>query len=325
MDIKKNNVPNNTVTRKLTDIDAQTGNIYESVVVISRRANQIATQLKQELNRKLADFSSTTDTLGDFREQGTDRDIPLLRKASEAYPHRNGGVPRRRSLFPQRDARDRAAVTAGFGSLRKNGPSAVVRQKVRNVHSAVRSAQSHEPMFSGKHILLGVTGSIAAYKAAVLTRSLVKEGAEVKVVMTPLAKQFITPLTMATLSRHPILVDFFNPENGEWNSHVSLGTWADLYLIAPATANTIGKMAHGIADNLLLTCYLSARCPVALAPAMDLDMYAHPTTQENIEKLRNLGVRIIEPGSGELASGLTGKGRMAEPEEIIEQVRGLLP
>ena len=157
-------------------------------------------------------------------------------------------------------------------------------------------------MFSGKHILLGVTGSIAAYKAAVLTRSLVKEGAEVKVVMTPLAKQFITPLTMATLSRHPILVDFFNPENGEWNSHVSLGTWADL-----------------------LTCYLSARCPVALAPAMDLDMYAHPTTQENIEKLRNLGVRIIEPGSGELASGLTGKGRMAEPEEIIEQVRGLLP
>ncbi|MBP9547025.1 MAG: phosphopantothenoylcysteine decarboxylase, partial [Tidjanibacter sp.] len=133
-------------------------------------------------------------------------------------------------------------------------------------------------MFSGKHILLGVTGSIAAYKAAVLTRSLVKEGAEVKVVMTPLAKQFITPLTMATLSRHPILVDFFNPENGEWNSHVSLGTWADLYLIAPATANTIGKMAHGIADNLPLTCYLSARCPVALAPAMDLDMYAHPTT-----------------------------------------------
>ena len=113
---------------------------------------------------------------------------------------------------------------------------------------------------------------------------------------------------MATLSRHPILVDFFNPENGEWNSHVSLGTWADLYLIAPATANTIGKMAHGIADNLLLTCYLSARCPVALAPAMDLDMYAHPTTQENIEKLRNLGVRIIEPGSGEAASGLTGKG-----------------
>ena len=180
-------------------------------------------------------------------------------------------------------------------------------------------------MFSGKHILLGVTGSIAAYKAAVLTRSLVKEGAEVKVVMTPLAKQFITPLSLATLSRHPILVDFFNPENGEWNSHVSLGTWADLYLIAPATANTIGKMAHGIADNLLLTCYLSARCPVALAPAMDLDMYAHPTTQENIEKLRNLGVRIIEPGSGELASGLTGKGRMAEPEEIIEQVRGLLP
>ena len=179
-------------------------------------------------------------------------------------------------------------------------------------------------MFSGKHILLGVTGSIAAYKAAVLTRSLVKEGAEVKVVMTPLANQFIPPLTMATLSRHPILVDFFNPENGEWNSHVSLGTWADLYLIAPATANTIGKMAHGIADNLLLTCYLSARCPVALAPAMDLDMYAHPATQENLRRLAERGVRIVQPAEGELASGLTGKGRMAEPDAIAAFVGGLL-
>ena len=179
-------------------------------------------------------------------------------------------------------------------------------------------------MFSGKHILLGVTGSIAAYKAAVLTRSLVKEGAEVKVVMTPLAKQFITPLTMATLSRHPILVDFFNPENGEWNSHVSLGTWADLYLIAPATANTIGKMAHGIADNLLLTCYLSARCPVALAPAMDLDMYAHEATQQNLRTLARRGVHIAEPGEGELASGLQGKGRMAEPDAIAAFVGGLL-
>lgn len=179
-------------------------------------------------------------------------------------------------------------------------------------------------MLAGKHILLGVTGSIAAYKSASLVRGLVKEGAEVKVVMTPLAKQFITPLTMATLSKNPILVDFFNPENGAWNSHVSLGEWADLYVIAPATANTMGKMAHGIADNLLLTCYLSVRCPVAVAPAMDLDMYAHRTTGENIEKLRSLGVKIIEPGSGELASGLTGKGRMAEPEDILEQIRRLL-
>lgn len=178
--------------------------------------------------------------------------------------------------------------------------------------------------FAGKHILMGVTGSIAAYKAAVLVRGLVKEGADVKVVMTPLAKQFITPLTMATLSKHPVLVDFFNPENGEWNSHVSLGEWADLYLIAPATANTMGKMAHGIADNLLLTCYLSARCPVAVAPAMDLDMYAHPTTRENMEKLRSLGVHIVEPGSGELASGLCGKGRMAEPEEIIDRIATIM-
>lgn len=178
-------------------------------------------------------------------------------------------------------------------------------------------------MLKGKHILLGVTGSIAAYKAAVLVRGLVREGAEVKVVMTPLAKQFITPLTMATLSRNPILVEFFDPENGAWNSHVSLGQWADLYLIAPATANTIAKMACGIADNLLLTCYLSAKCPVAIAPAMDLDMYSHPATQENLLKLRHAGVAVIEPGSGELASGLTGKGRMAEPEDIIAAVANL--
>ena len=174
---------------------------------------------------------------------------------------------------------------------------------------------------SGRNILLGITGSIAAYKAAILVRALVKEGAGVKVVMTPLAKQFITPLTMATLSKNPILVDFFDPENGAWNSHVSLGEWADLYLIAPASANTMAKMARGVADNLLLTSYLSARCPVAVAPAMDLDMYAHPATQENIAILRDRGVLIIEPGSGELASGLSGKGRMAEPEEIVDQIR----
>lgn len=178
-------------------------------------------------------------------------------------------------------------------------------------------------MLKGKHILLGVTGSIAAYKAATLVRGLVKEGAEVRVVMTPLAKQFITPLTMATLSRNPILVEFFDPENGAWNSHVSLGQWADLYLVAPATVNTIAKMANGIADNLLLTCYLSAKCPVAVAPAMDLDMYAHVTTQHNISKLRDAGVCIIEPDEGELASGLTGKGRMAEPDDILAAVRTL--
>ena len=141
--------------------------------------------------------------------------------------------------------------------------------------------------------------------------------------MTPLAKQFITPLTMATLSQHPILVDFFNPENGEWNSHVKLGEWADLYLIAPATANTMAKMATGVADNLLLTTYLSARCAVAVAPAMDLDMYAHTATQRNMEALRQDGVHIIEPGSGFLASGLQGKGRMAEPADIVKAVEAL--
>ena len=172
-------------------------------------------------------------------------------------------------------------------------------------------------MLKGKHIILGVTGSIAAYKAATLTRLLVKEGASVKVVMTPLAKEFITPLTMATLSKSPIMVDFYTPENGDWNSHVDLGLWADLYLIAPASANTIGKMAGGIADNLLLTTYLSAKCPVMVAPAMDLDMYKHPATQRNLKVLQSFGNIIIEPESGELASGLIGKGRMEEPEKIV--------
>lgn len=176
----------------------------------------------------------------------------------------------------------------------------------------------------GRKILLGITGSIAAYKSASLCRLLKTAGADVRVVMTPLAKQFITPLTMATLSKNPILVEFFNPENGEWNSHISLGEWADCYLIAPATANTMAKMACGIADNLLLTTYLSARCPVMVAPAMDLDMYAHPATQDNLRKLKTLGVEIIEPTEGELASGLIGRGRMAEPETIVAQIDKLL-
>lgn len=187
----------------------------------------------------------------------------------------------------------------------------------------VGSLENFLCMLKGKHIILGITGSIAAYKSAVLCRLLVSAGAEVKVVMTSLAKQFITPLTMATVSKNPILVEFFNPENGEWNSHVKLGEWADLYLIAPATANTMAKMATGVADNLLLTTYLSARCPVAVAPAMDLDMYAHVATRRNMAQLREDGVHIIEPGSGFLASGLIGKGRMAEPQDIVAAVEAL--
>ena len=179
-------------------------------------------------------------------------------------------------------------------------------------------------MLKGRKILLGVTGGIAAYKAATIIRLLVKEGAEVKVIMTPLAKEFITPLTMATLSKNPVLVDFFDPEDGRWNSHIDLGMWADLYLVAPATANTMGKMAAGIADNLLLTTYLSARCPVFLAPAMDLDMLAHPATARNIETLISFGNHIIEPDTGELASGLEGKGRMAEPEVIVKELSSFL-
>ena len=175
----------------------------------------------------------------------------------------------------------------------------------------------------GKKIILGVTGSIAAYKSALIIRLLIKEGAEVKVIMTNLAKEFITPITLATLSKNPILVDFFDPTNGNWNSHVDLGLWADAYLIAPATANSIAKMASGIADNLLLSTYLSAKCPVIIAPAMDLDMYAHASTQLNLKTLKSFGNLIIEPASGELASGLDGKGRMEEPDKIVEFLNDL--
>jgi phosphopantothenoylcysteine decarboxylase/phosphopantothenate--cysteine ligase len=175
-------------------------------------------------------------------------------------------------------------------------------------------------MLRGKNILIGVTGGIAAYKIATVIRALVREGASVRVIMTGHAKEFITPLTLATLSKNPVLTDFFDPQNGNWNSHIDLGIWANLYLIAPATANSIGKMAGGIADNLLLTTYLSARCPVVVAPSMDVDMLNHPATLRNIETLRSYGNIILEPESGELASGLIGKGRMVEPEEIVKEI-----
>ena len=176
-------------------------------------------------------------------------------------------------------------------------------------------------MLKGKKIVLGVTGSIAAYKAAVLVRLLVKEGATVQVVMTPAAKDFITPLTMSTLSGRPVMCDFFQSENGAWNSHVELGLWADAMIVAPATASTLGKMANGVADNLLVTTYLSMKAPVFIAPAMDLDMYAHPSTQRNVELLKSYGNHIIEATAGELASHLCGKGRLEEPEAIVERIK----
>lgn len=172
-------------------------------------------------------------------------------------------------------------------------------------------------MLQGKKIILGITGSIAAYKAAILTRLLIRGGAEVKIILTPYGKEFITPVTLATLSINTVLTDFFKHDDGSWNSHVDLGIWADIMIIAPATANTIGKMANGIADNLLLTTYFSAKCPVVVAPAMDLDMFRHPATRRNIDTLASYGNFIIEPVSGELASGLEGKGRMEEPEKIV--------
>jgi phosphopantothenoylcysteine decarboxylase/phosphopantothenate--cysteine ligase len=176
-------------------------------------------------------------------------------------------------------------------------------------------------MLKDKNILVGVTGGIAAFKTATIIRLLVKEGANVKVIMTKHAREFITPLTLATLSKNPVLTESYSPENGNWNSHVDLGMWAHIYLIAPATANTIAKMASGIADNLLLTTYLSARCPVIVAPSMDVDMLNHPATIINIETLKAFGNTILEPVCGELASGLTGKGRMAEPEEIVKEIK----
>ena len=170
----------------------------------------------------------------------------------------------------------------------------------------------------GKKIVLGITGSIAAYKAAILIRALIKKGAEVQVVITPAGKEFITPITLSALTSKPVISEFFAQRDGTWNSHVDLGLWADAMIVAPATASTIGKMANGIADNMLITTYLSMKAPVFVAPAMDLDMFAHPSTQKNLDTLRSYGNYIIEPGEGELASHLVGKGRMEEPEKIVE-------
>ena len=173
-------------------------------------------------------------------------------------------------------------------------------------------------MLKGKKIVLGITGSIAAYKACNIIRLLVKSGAEVQVVITPAGKEFITPITLSALTQKPVISDFFSQRDGTWHSHVALGLWADAMLVAPCTASTLGKMAHGIADNMLITTYLSMKAPVFIAPAMDLDMYAHPSTQENMEQVKRYGNIIIEPQSGFLASGLEGKGRMEEPEAIVE-------
>ena len=173
-------------------------------------------------------------------------------------------------------------------------------------------------MLKGKKIVLGITGSIAAYKACLIIRGLIKAGAEVQVVITPAGKEFITPITLSALTQKPVISDFFSQRDGTWHSHVALGLWADAMLVAPCTASTLGKMANGIADNMLITTYLSMKAPVFIAPAMDLDMYQHPTTQQNMERLRSFGNHIIEPQSGFLASGLEGKGRMEEPERIVE-------
>ena len=172
-------------------------------------------------------------------------------------------------------------------------------------------------MLKGKKIVLGITGSIAAYKACLIIRGLVKAGAEVQVVITPAGKEFITPITLSALTQKPVISDFFSQRDGTWHSHVALGLWADAMLIAPCTASTLGKMANGIADNMLITTYLTMKAPVFIAPAMDLDMYQHPTTQQNMERLKSFGNHIIEPASGFLASGLEGKGRMEEPENIV--------
>ena len=175
-------------------------------------------------------------------------------------------------------------------------------------------------MLSGKKIVLGITGSIAAYKACYIIRGLIKQGAEVQLVITPSGKEFITPVTLSALTHKPVISDFFAQRDGTWHSHVDLGLWADAMLIAPCTASTLGKLAHGIADNMLVTTYMSMKAPVFIAPAMDLDMYAHAATQENLKKLSAAGNHIIEPQSGFLASGLDGKGRMEEPDKIVRMI-----
>ena len=175
-------------------------------------------------------------------------------------------------------------------------------------------------MLKGKKIVLGITGSIAAYKACYIIRGLIKKGAEVQVVITPAGKEFITPITLSALTQKPVISDFFSQRDGTWHSHVALGLWADAMIIAPCTASSLGKMANGIADNMMITTYLSMKAPVFIAPAMDLDMYAHPTTQQNIEKLKSFGNMFIEPQSGYLASGLEGKGRMEEPDVIVNRI-----
>lgn len=185
--------------------------------------------------------------------------------------------------------------------------------------SPTRPAAGPSPL-SGKHIVLGITGSIAAYKSCLIIRALVKRGAEVQVVITPAGKEFITPITLSALSRHPVISDFFSQRDGTWHSHVDLGLWADAMLVAPCTASSLGKMAHGVTDNMLVTTYLSMKAPVFIAPAMDLDMYQHPSTQANINTLKGYGNRFVEPTSGFLASGLEGKGRMQEPDLIVEEM-----
>ncbi len=179
-------------------------------------------------------------------------------------------------------------------------------------------------MLKGKNILLGITGSISAYKSAILTRLLIKAGANVKIIMTESATDFISPLTLSTLSKHPVYTKYFEKDTGQWNNHVELGMWADVFIIAPASANTLGKFANGISDNLLSATYLSAKCQVYIAPAMDLDMWKHGSTQQNIKRLKSFGNKILQPNTGELASGLHGEGRLAEPEEIIHYLENSL-
>ena len=179
-------------------------------------------------------------------------------------------------------------------------------------------------MLQGRHIVLGITGSIAAYKACLIIRALIKKGAEVQVVITPAGKEFITPITLSALTHKPVISEFFSQRDGTWNSHVDIGLWADAMIIAPCTASSLGKMANGIADNMLITTYLSMKAPVFIAPAMDLDMYRHPSTLENIKKLKQFGNFIIEPTNGFLASGLEGKGRMEEPDKIADTIDNYL-
>jgi DNA-directed RNA polymerase subunit K/omega len=283
MDLKKTNAPVNTITYNKSVIEEPTGNVYEAITIMAKRANQINSEIKKELTEKLDEFATYNDSLEEVFENKEQIEV---------------------SKFYEKLPKSHALAVQEWLTIK------YITETLTNNKMSV---------LSGKKVVLGISGGIAAYKTASLVRLFIKAGAQVQVIMTPASKDFITPLTLSTLSKNPVHSTFYNEEEdgAQWNNHVDLALWADFMLIAPATANTLSKMVNGNCDNLLIATYLSAKCPVYFAPAMDLDMYKHPSTIASFKALKAFGNTIIPAENGELASGLSGEGRMAEPENII--------